>query len=183
MEKIAILGWGSLLWDERVEFDGWHEPWQDDGPSLKIEFSRVSNSRLGALTLVIDPDNGSPTTVAYCLSCRSEIGQIIEDLRNREGARKNDIGYFQRGGTGHFRDRSTFEVIAAWATSKALDGVVWTDLLSNFAKETGKSFSVENALDYLVGLEGEAKAKAEQYLKLAPEFVQTPLRKAWSSQS
>ena len=182
MEKIAILGWGSLLWDERAEFDGWHEPWQDDGPSLKIEFSRISKFRLGALTLVIDPDNGCPTAVAYCLSRRSEIRQIIEDLRNREG-QGSSIGYFHQNGPNQFRDEPTFEAIVAWAASKALNGVVWTDLRSNFAKETGKSFSVENALDYLVGLEGEAKAKAEQYLKLAPEFVQTPLRKAWSSQS
>jgi hypothetical protein len=40
--KIAILGWGSLLWDKRPEFDEQHDEWQFDGPKLKIEFSRVS---------------------------------------------------------------------------------------------------------------------------------------------
>lgn len=49
--RIAILGWGSLLWEGGQEFDTWHGPWQYDGPTLKLEFSRVSKKRLGALTL------------------------------------------------------------------------------------------------------------------------------------
>ena len=40
--KIAILGWGSLLWDEHAEFDKEHNDWQLEGPSLKLEFSRIS---------------------------------------------------------------------------------------------------------------------------------------------
>jgi len=62
--RIAILGWGSLLWEGGQEFDYWHEPWKPDGPILKIEFSRVSVRRQGSLTLVIDPEHGIPTTVA-----------------------------------------------------------------------------------------------------------------------
>ena len=62
--KIAILGWGSLLWDNQPEFDRWHESWQYDGPRLKLEFSRVSKSRLRALTLVIDEIYGTPAVVA-----------------------------------------------------------------------------------------------------------------------
>jgi hypothetical protein len=135
------------------------------------------------LTLVIDPDNGFPTAVSFCISRRNEIEQIIEDLRIREGAGKSGIGFFHKNGTNKFRDKPTFEAIAAWATVKKLDGVVWTDLRSNFTKETGKSFSVENALDYLAGLKGGAKIKAEEYLKKAPAFVQTPLRKAWNEEN
>lgn len=53
--KIAILGWGSLLWDESdAEFDERHHEWKFDGPVLKLEFARKSSSRLNALTLVID---------------------------------------------------------------------------------------------------------------------------------
>lgn len=63
--KIAILGWGSLLWDQRAEFDKKHEDWQFDGPSLMLEFSRVSQTRNGALTLVLDFNNGKPCQVAY----------------------------------------------------------------------------------------------------------------------
>src|SRR5256885_15588809 len=60
--KIAILGWGSLLWEGGADFDRHHEDWQFDGPTLRLEFSRMSPSRLGALTLVIDPLHGSPAT-------------------------------------------------------------------------------------------------------------------------
>lgn len=179
--NIAILGWGSLLW-ESAEFDGLHGPWQSDGPNLKIEFSRISKSLRGALTLVIDSNNGCPTTVAYCLSHRNKIHLTAEDLRVREGAGKKGIGYFSNNEDSQFRDKATHDVIATWAAFKALDGVVWTDLRPNFAKETGKSFSVENALGYLDGLQGEARVKANEYLQKAPNFVETPLRKAWNKQ-
>lgn len=52
--KIAILGWGSLIWDKRnLRLAG---EWQVGGPVLPIEFSRVSG--YGRLTLVIDPLHG-----------------------------------------------------------------------------------------------------------------------------
>ena len=54
--RISILGWGSLIWESRPAFDDLHGAWHPDGPTLKLEFSRVSlKTRLGALTLVIDP--------------------------------------------------------------------------------------------------------------------------------
>jgi hypothetical protein len=91
-KKIVILGWGSLLWERREEFDQWHEDWQFDGPSLKLEFSRVSQLRLGALTLVIDSDNGYPVTGAWCLSKRLDSEGAIADLRCREGTTLRNIG-------------------------------------------------------------------------------------------
>lgn len=41
MGQIAIIGWGSLVWDPRdlpIE-----SPWHDDGPELPIEFARISS--------------------------------------------------------------------------------------------------------------------------------------------
>lgn len=66
--KIAILGWGSLLWDLDGDFSKWVEPWEFDGPTIPIEFSRISGTREGALTLVIDQKKGVPTPVAWCLT-------------------------------------------------------------------------------------------------------------------
>jgi hypothetical protein len=57
-KKIAVLGWGSLIWDTTAnqEFDRLRGNWRYDGPVLNLEFSRKSKkSRAGALTLVIDP--------------------------------------------------------------------------------------------------------------------------------
>ena len=45
--KIAVLGWGSLIWDPK-ELDANNE-WNNDGPFLPIEFARISNN--GRLTL------------------------------------------------------------------------------------------------------------------------------------
>lgn len=72
--QIAILGWGSLLWDEENNrhFDRLHGPWMLDGPDLQLEFSRKSQTRSGALTLVIDSKHGAASTVAYAISTRAE---------------------------------------------------------------------------------------------------------------
>jgi hypothetical protein len=83
-QRIAILGWGSLIWDKRPAFDDLHEAWLDDGPMLPLEFSRMSGSRSGALTLVIDPEHGHPCRVQYALSRRTGAGDVIGDLRLRE---------------------------------------------------------------------------------------------------
>jgi hypothetical protein len=89
--QIAILGWGSLLWEGGSDFDQGHDDWRGDGPTLSLEFSRVSSSRLGALTLVIDPQHGSVATVAWCLSKRKSPEDAVADLRCREGCSARNI--------------------------------------------------------------------------------------------
>ena len=83
--RIAILGWGSLLWEGGPEFDRWHAPWEYDGPVLKLEFSRVSEKRLKAMTLVIDAEHGVEIAVAWCVSKRTALADATRDLRVREG--------------------------------------------------------------------------------------------------
>ncbi len=178
-KNIAILGWGSLLWEGGQEFDRWHGSWQYDGPLLKLEFSRVSASRLHALTLVIDPINGTPMTVAYCPSMRIDAEDTICDLRCREGTSWKNIGYaFVGEEHNQYRDRVSYDVIIAWAKQKEFDVVVWTDLTSNFHEEARQQFSVEAAIAHLKALAPEGKAKAAEYVWRAPAFVQTPLRRA-----
>lgn len=178
--KIAILGWGSLLWEVHKTFDQWHSSWQYDGPTLKIEFSRVSQTRSGALTLVIDPVHGTSIPVAWCLSKRDDPEDAIRDLRYREKTTLEHIGrlYLNNPTLNHARDRCTLDKIAAWAENKDVEVVIWTDLPSNFAEKTGKPFSVPNAIDYLQALSPDGKAKAGEYIRQAPQFVQTPLRTA-----
>jgi cation transport regulator ChaC len=93
MTKIAILGWGSLLWDKtHRKFDRHHGAWKFDGPVLKLEFSRKSASRLNALTLVIDTIHGEECKVAYALSKRRTVEKALEDLQEREGTSQRNIG-------------------------------------------------------------------------------------------
>lgn len=181
--QIAILGWGSLLWDYRPEFDQHHDAWQFDGPEIKLEFSRVSQSRRGALTLVIDPKKGAACRVAYALSKRKDPEDAICDLRSREGTSRTNIGFFFAEGSRYqARDPSSLEAVRVWAKVKKLDGVVWTDLDSNFEKVCGRSFEVDVALVHIKSLDAEAKSLAAEYVWRAPGFVDTPLRRALQAQ-
>lgn len=147
--RVAILGWGSLLWEGGSAFDKWHDDWRCDGPILNLEFSRVSASRLNALTLVIDRDNGVPNRVAWCLSLRDDPALVHADLRSREGTTVGNIGrILLANSTPSLQDQSAAD-IAAWARTQALDAVVWTRLSSNFESATKVPFSVDNAQAYL----------------------------------
>ena len=186
-QRIALLGWGSLLWDEdrNKDVDTHHNVWKCDGPTLMLEFSRISISRECALTLVIDPHHGSPVTVAWSISSRKTIEEVVGDLRKREG---ENIGMLVISGEAldvdnKSIDKESFDSIRDWAVKRELGGVVWTNLGSNFLKKKGRPFSIEAACDHLKSLESKQSAKAIEYIKRAPCFVQTQLRTAIDSQS
>jgi hypothetical protein len=174
--RVAILGWGSLLWEGGSAFDKWHDDWRCDGPILNLEFSRVSASRLNALTLVIDRDNGVPNRVAWCLSLRDDPALVHADLRSREGTTVGNIGRILLAQLDPEPTDQSAADIAAWARTQALDAVVWTRLSSNFESATKVPFSVDNAQAYLRSLPSPSKAKAAEYLLQAPEFINTPVR-------
>lgn len=175
--KIAMLGWGSLLWEGGSEFDKWHGPWKCDGPTIPLEFSRISKKRIGALTLVTDESNGSPTKVAWCLSKRPNAKDALCDLHTREGTSLENIGVVDLSPTaGVPNDAGVIGCIYAWAKNQELDVVIWTALNSNFRNKTKQPFSVESAVSYLETLTPDAKLKAAEYIVRAPQFVRTPLR-------
>jgi len=174
--KIAILGWGSLLWEGGSDFDNWHDEWRLDGPTLKIEFSRVSNSRLGALTLVIDPCNGVGTRVAWCVSRRRDVEDAVADLRCREGTTMQNIGVVDLSADED--DSYVGNALRAWGRTVELDFIVYTNLRSNFESEVKSPFTVDAAAAYVARLAPAAKAKAAEYVWRAPDFVVTPVRAA-----
>jgi hypothetical protein len=183
--KIAILGWGSLLWDKNPEFDEQHGDWQFDGPCLKIEFSRVSQKRNGALTLVLDTKNGKSCQVAYAFSKRKSPDDAICDVRSREGTTLKNVGfYFADNSRKKAREEEVLRTIQNWASEKKIDVVIWTDLESNFQEKSkcGKPFSIEAALCHIQALDSEGKAKAAEYVWRTPTFVETPLREVLQSQ-
>jgi hypothetical protein len=179
--KIAILGWGSLICEPRDDFKKYIGVWEEDGPILPIEFSRISESRNGALTLVIDLDNGSLVRTKYTLSKRINPEDAACDLRTREGTVIRHIGLidlekdFYRGHWSMVIDK-----IKLWATEKQLRAVVWTDLPSNYAEERKIAFEPENAIEYLKNLPEESQKSAKEYIHKAPVNVKTPLRRKLS---
>jgi hypothetical protein len=183
--KIAILGWGSLLWDKNPQFDSFreqHGEWREDGPELPLEFSRISRTRLGALTLVIDLAHGASTRVAYALSKRWDLEDAISDLRRREGTARQHIGWLKAADAAESREPLEAPRIREWAHVHELSAVVWTTLPSNFQAQRRTPYSVSYAVDYVKSLDADGKAKAAEYIALAPAFVDTPVRRALQAQ-
>ena len=179
MTKIAILGWGSLLWDTaQPQFEAQHDEWRFDGPALKLEFSRKSASRLNALTLVIDRVHGQECKVAYALSKRRTVEEAKADLRAREGTTAENIGFiFADDSRRQGRDGNSLDAILQWAKRGVVDIVVWTDLPGSFDNVPADAF-LDTALRHVQQLPPEGKVKAAEYVWRAPDFIQTPLRKA-----
>ena len=177
---IVILGWGSLIWDTDTEkgkeFDRWHGEWEKaKGLELPLEFSRISESRKKALTLVIDTKNGTQCCVRYTKSKRQELNDAICDLRCREGTSCKNIGYWPVDGNSSKHEAT--ERIGSWARNMNFDAVVWTALKSNFCNCRQEEFTVENAIQHIKKLSREGKLEAAKYVWRAPEEIRTKLRK------
>lgn len=177
--RIAILGWGSLIWDPKaLPIKG---GWQKGGPLLPIEFSRISNG--SRLTLVIDPEHGVPTKTRFALSSRFALDDAIEDLRFRENTKIHYIGHLERttvaSSKGQQNTASVLDEIEEWAELNGVDAVAWTNLPSNFEQHNGRPFSVPNAIDFFRSLPESEKNAAFEYIANAPDEVDTPFRKAF----
>jgi len=158
--KIAIIAWGSLVWDPRtLQIKG---DWDSSGPELDIEFSRVSKD--GRLTLVIDPVNGAAVQTYVAQSKRNYLDDAIADLRDREGTIIKRIGFIEaRNGNSSkvkFADQiDVFQNVHAWCKRSNYDAAVWTALPTQFKEQTNMDFSVDNAIGYLGSLPKAAKKK------------------------
>ena len=171
---ITILGWGSLVWDPQgLPVNG---DWQLGGPTLPIEFSRISGN--GRLTLVIDEQDGVPVVTRYASSPRARLAHVVGDLRRREGTQKKYIGFISVAKE-NARSQSTIVTnsIREWAVKTGVSGVVWTDLPPNFRQKTGSIFTPGSAEVYLRGLENATHELARTYIANAPVEVDTPLRR------
>lgn len=171
--RIAILAWGSLVWDKGHElaeaFDEQHGEWHDDGPVLTIELSRISKkSRPGALTYVIDKD-GPACRVKWTLSRRMAGDKAAEDLKKRERTTESNIGFIDRKTNDRRgRDVSSLMTIGNWAGTKKIDVVVWTDLRPNFLEDTKRHLSAEVAIEHVRKLDVEERRRTREYVLRAP---------------
>ena len=178
--RIAILGWGSLIWDlddlaPKVEGD-----WLiGHGPDLPMEFSRISPKRRRALVVCLDAAVGAPCRTNAILSARAGIDEAIDDLRARERAqRREQIGAVFQGEVAQAATPAVAEAVLEWCDRTGAAGAVWTDLDPNYMAETGEAFSIERGLAYLRRLEGDSLVEAVRYIQYAPAATDTPLRRA-----
>jgi len=180
MSKIAVIGFGSLLWDLDDLAPKVSGEWKMyEGPILPLEFSLVSRKRHYALALVIDYGDGAPCPTCVIESVRSEIGAAIVDLANRERMEPTNIGFVDRNtGESHSHREETRNTLWNWIENSNYDGAVWTDGERNFEALTGRAFSLQTAQDHLRSLQGISLEEARRYIRNAPARVETPLRRA-----
>jgi hypothetical protein len=178
MKKIACIGWGSLIWKpESLPLAG---EWREGGPALPVEFARQSENK--RITLVICPNRSRVPTrwaeldVPDVITARRALG-----LREWDRAPKNprwieeNIGFWeQETGASHGMEAAA---IAAWAGTKRLDGVVWTNLPAKFNGVIGTLPTADEVVESLRSLDGKRRDLAEEYVRRAPRELDTAYRK------
>jgi hypothetical protein len=177
MERIAIIGWGSLLWDlDDLEPHVTGDWYLDEGPKLPIEFALVSRKRNRALAAVIDHSVGEHVAASVIESSKDSLPEALVDLARRERCDEQHIGAVHRAnGFTRAKLRQTLALVEEWLHTTHYDGAVWTDIETNFEVHTGEPFTVSTAVDYLKNLSGESLREAKRYIENAP--VSTPLRR------
>lgn len=173
--RIAIIGFGSLIWDMdnlAPHVDG--DWFRGNGPQMPVEFSRISPKRAHALVLVVDETLDHQCETSVIASNRSSLELAIEDLARRERCHPEQIGVAVRGETGGRTDE--------WLKSSFFDACIWTALPANFAEETGKPYTHENGLSYLQSLEQASLAEGWRYIEYAPRETDTPFRRFLAGQ-
>lgn len=189
--RIAVLAWGSLVWDRREL--AITEDFRPCGPHLPIEFCRVSGD--GRLTLVIDETFGTSCKTYSALSAYGDLNAALENLWTREGSGSEALpkNIRSHGRVGWIdaasgtcsakameRHPQAIAAIRNWAQASGFDAAIWTALASNFDEpdKAGKQFSVEAVINYLEALEAPKVAAALGYIRSAPLDVQSPVRAA-----
>ena len=130
--KIAVLGWGSLIWcpkDLKIK----DKNWKEDGPKLPIEFARISKDR--RLTLVIynkyiNEKKNWVQTLWNIMDVES-IGEAIVNLGTREGASCKRIGFIYNGSQNLREDFVNKKTYCYKVDSKNLD-ITEDDYYYNF---------------------------------------------------
>jgi hypothetical protein len=173
--NIAIVGWGSLIWDPGTlaKRGRWHK----DGPCLPIEFVRVSKDR--RLTLVIHPPSNEQRTY-WALSALERLKAARTNLARREGTGVDNIRRVSREESCYGAD--AIEVaVHRWLRGRPdLDAAIWTGLPATLK---GRDVVAE-AVTYLTGLESipDVYERAKEYVVKAPRQIQTAARREMQRQ-
>ncbi len=168
---IVYLAWGSLYWNpDFLPINHWIYSILE----LPLEFSRISDQGKGRLTLVIDNVNGSYNKVWYALAQTKDINKAINILKEREKTTIKNIAYINLKNK---RQRVTntpenvVEKIKIWAQYNKIDGVIWTDLKSNWKEIMYDQYSIDRAYKYFEESELEVRLKILEYIYKAKNLT------------
>lgn len=178
--RIAVIGWGSLLWEpEGLKIQG---KWRKDGPELPVEFSRKSGKKEEnneRMTLVL-VSGASKRTTYWVLHQSMELSEAREDLRIRERCSSlKPIHSVCHPAKGENETNNEFSaIVREWLNrTNYADAAIWTGL-----RPTDEGKSAQSALDFLNTLSGESKENAEKYIRKAPPQIQTAYRSEFRTQ-
>lgn len=176
--KIAILAWGSLIWQPKDLFFDKEFGWKEDGPILPIEFARISKD--GRLTLVITK-NGTKVPVLYALSNYQNVEEAVLNLAVREGSGRRSIGSYDKTKNEFSNDVFFEQNIIDWIKHKDIDAVIWTNLEENWDIKNEKGEIIckiqpDIRIKYLKDLKGNTSALAEEYIRKTPVQIKTKYR-------
>ena len=166
--KIACLGWGSLIWNPGVlPVAG---EWQQDGPLLPIEFSRMSDGGELATAICLN----APLVPVYWtqLAVNSQEEATLA-LRERE-----QIPPQRKDGTGLLLiDGEAVGELASWARERNIEALIWTALPPRVGQNEGQIPTAEQVLAYLGSLAGDVREHARSYIEQVPAQFETPYRR------
>jgi hypothetical protein len=176
--KIVCIAWGSLIWEPGPLKLA--SVWQPDGPALPLEFVRDSDDSAELALVLHAPAPPVPTRWARLdtgdLDCAREM------LRQREKIRPGDpqwVGSLPDPvppGLPAQTPPAIVARIAAWLKTRDADAAVWTALPAKFAGVSERAPSPHEAIALLDGLRGEAREKAEEYVRRIPDDIRTLYR-------
>ena len=199
---IACLGWGSLIWDlgdlpveqrnNELPDPPWarctHGPggsigdWQTDGPPVRVEFLRRSGCRIcrtdcrrGPLTLVLSETVDRVPSLWARMTVET-LDAAVTALARRERLTGRGVGTNVGRWSRDQADPVQIPGLGVWASGRNdIDHVIWTALGPKFK---GNAPPTENeAFEYLDGLSGDHRRRAEEYVRCAPPQVNTAYRR------
>jgi hypothetical protein len=165
--NIAVIGWGSLIWDKKtLNIQG---GWDTKGPILPIEFSRIS--RDSRVTLIID-EAARPVTTLWSMSKHKTLTDAKENLRKREDTTPRSIHSIR------LTDTPTTIIqqeIQKWLPQHGLDAAMWTGLSFSNRTESRRP-SLPDIIRHLHSLTGTTLLDAKEYIQKAPTQIATEYR-------
>ena len=176
---IYYIAWGSLLWNfKSLRID---TEWTKSNIKFPLNFSRISDSGQGRLTLVIDK-TGEQNNVYYAKTTFSNLNTAIEKLKTREKTVIKNIGFINIP-SNTFRtsllDDKKIQELTNFAKKNKIDGLIWTEITPNFNEAFGKTYSKENAIEYIESKHENKKVynKILEYIFLSKIYgnIKTPL--------
>ena len=174
---IAILSWSSLIWKPQdLPLIG---SWNQGGPVLPLEFTRVKTAR--PLTLVLDPVHGVGCPTWFTWSARTKLDDAIEDLQQRENASSAEVGYIDLqqnlSSVQDYPEQINVDcIVRQWCEEQQVSAAVWTAIPPNFAEELGIDFSVGAAMQYFEQLSKAEQDSVLEYIEKTPPEIITPFR-------